>query len=146
MQHIHIISVGKQNSEFHPLILKYQKMIKAIIKFTEISYSKKLPDNLITFYEAQKILEYVDSKSFKIALDVRGKILSSNQFSDLINNHSKISFIIGGAFGLDKSILEMMNFKVSLSQLTFPHAMAKLILIEQIFRAQTIIAGHPYHK
>ena len=57
-----------------------------------------------------------------------------------------IDFIIGGAFGLDGSILNLSNAKLCLSKMTLPHQMAKLMLLEQIYRAQTILDGHPYHK
>lgn len=57
-----------------------------------------------------------------------------------------IDFIIGGAFGLDKSILNLSNAKLCLSKMTLPHQMAKLMLLEQIYRVQTILDGHPYHK
>jgi 23S rRNA (pseudouridine1915-N3)-methyltransferase len=57
-----------------------------------------------------------------------------------------IDFVIGGAFGLDKSVLELSNIKLCLSRMTFTHQMAKLLLLEQIYRAQTILEHHPYHK
>jgi 23S rRNA (pseudouridine1915-N3)-methyltransferase len=57
-----------------------------------------------------------------------------------------VDFIIGGAFGLDQSILNLANAKLCLSKMTLPHQMAKLMLVEQIYRARSIIDGHPYHK
>ena len=72
------------------------------------------------------------------------------EFSKLLNSKlnegSNIDFIIGGAFGLDKEFLRKSNITLSLGKLTLPHIMARIILIEQIYRAESIIKGHPYHK
>ncbi|CAN0602806.1 unnamed protein product, partial [Ectocarpus sp. 12 AP-2014] len=85
-----------------------------------------------------------------IALDLSGKQHSSEDFSLIFSQQmmagNDIDFIIGGAFGLDQSILNLANTKLCLSKMTMPHQMAKLILLEQIYRAQTILDGHPYHK
>ncbi|MDA9573719.1 23S rRNA (pseudouridine(1915)-N(3))-methyltransferase RlmH [Rickettsiales bacterium] len=76
-------------------------------------------------------------------------ICDSIKFSQIINenlSNKEITFIIGGAFGLDKKILSIADITISLSKLTFPHMLVRLILIEQIYRSFTIINNHPYHK
>jgi len=147
---IHIISVGKLSDEFAGLAAKYIKMIRWKLKTTEINYAKKLPETQIRQFEATLIEKYLGNNSCKIVLDVLGKQISSEEFSQIFANSmmdsKDIDFIIGGAFGLEDSILKIASQKLSLSKMTFPHQMAKTILCEQIYRAQTIIDKHPYHK
>jgi len=146
MQQIHIISVGKLSAELNIIAQQYKKMIRSEVKTTEITYNQKLPENQIKQFEAKKISEYLKSKSYKIILDVTGKALDSHEFSDLIAINKDIDFIIGGAYGLDQTILSVADFKLSLSKMTYPHQLAKILLLEQIYRAQSIVENHPYHK
>ena len=145
---IQIISIGTLSKTFKPIAIDYQKMIKWQIKITEIVYSEKLPPTQIKQFETKLITSRLNNKAVRIILDPNGKNVSSYDFAGLINNHiaSGIDFIIGGAFGLDHTLLESISHKVSLSAMTFPHQIAKIILLEQIYRAQTILTNHPYHK
>ena len=82
---------------------------------------------------------------------MEGKQLSSEEFSSLIKNaensgFSQISFIIGGAFGLSEEVKKVCDFRLSLSKMTFTHRMARILLLEQIYRAENIAAGGKYHK
>lgn len=99
--------------------------------------------------EAQKILKFIDG-NFIIALDEKGSSCSSKALSKKLStwmeNFPKVTFIIGGADGLDKIITEKSNWVWSLSDLTLPHNMAKLILVEQLYRASKILTNHPYHR
>lgn len=100
--------------------------------------------------EAENILQWLRPEDFLVALDEKGKQLSSEglaQFLQVRSNESakNIIFLIGGAFGLDKQILTKAKFTWSLSQLTFPHQLVRLILVEQIYRACTIIRNEKYH-
>ncbi|MCC8484034.1 MAG: 23S rRNA (pseudouridine(1915)-N(3))-methyltransferase RlmH [Rickettsia endosymbiont of Labidopullus appendiculatus] len=150
MRQIQIISVGKLNNYYQPIARDYQKLIKYNIKFIEICYSKKLPAEQIKQFEGKLINEFLEEKSCKIVLNIIGHSYNSHEFTESIANNlqsgKNIQFIIGGAFGLDKSILEQANINLSLSKMTMPHQMAKIILLEQIYRTQTIIENHPYHK
>jgi len=148
---IHLISVGKLSKEFSSIADEYQKMIKWKLKTTEITYLQKLPPNQIKPFEAKLITQYLDAKSYKIILDVAGREFDSHEFTglfrsgSLINNKS-LEFIIGGAFGLDNSIHSIAGASLSLSRMTFSHRIARIMLLEQIYRAQTILENHPYHK
>ncbi len=150
MRQIQIISVGKLNNYYQPIARDYQKLIKYNIQSTEICYSKKLPAEQIKQFEGKLINEFLEEKSCKIVLNIICNGYNSHEFTKLIANNlqsgKNIQFIIGGAFGLDKSILEQANIHLSLSKMTMPHQMAKIILLEQIYRTQTIIENHPYHK
>jgi 23S rRNA (pseudouridine1915-N3)-methyltransferase len=100
--------------------------------------------------EAEVILQWLRPEDFLVALDERGKQLTSEGLASLIQTRTNEStknlvFLIGGAFGLDKHILSRANFTWSLSQLTFPHQLVRLILTEQIYRACTILRNEKYH-
>jgi 23S rRNA (pseudouridine1915-N3)-methyltransferase len=147
---IQIISIGKIASDQLSVMQHYQKMIGWKVQNTELTYSKKLSENQIKQYEAQLIKDKLTKGSYVIALDVLGKQVTSEDFSEIFARQMMdgrdIDFIIGGAFGLDSSILDLADTKLSLSKMTFPHQIAKILLFEQIYRAQTIIEKHPYHK
>lgn len=143
---INIISVGKLSKVFKTIAAEYEKMIKWKIGFSEINYTQKLPEGQIKQFEAKKIIEHLNLKNYTLALEIRGDSLNSFEFSEIFNIDKNIDFVIGGAYGLDPSILNIVNAKISLSSLTFPHQMVKVILLEQIYRAQTILENHPYHK
>lgn len=100
--------------------------------------------------EADLILQSLKQDDFLVTLDENGKQLSSEglaQFIQLRSNESakNLVFLIGGAFGIDEQVLNRARFKWSLSQLTFPHQLVRLILAEQIYRACTILRNEKYH-
>ena len=101
--------------------------------------------------EHKKIIEKIRADAFVIALDERGKSLSSTDFSvkmqDLMNQGCPlIQFIIGGADGLNDEIRKRADYLLSFGIQTWPHMMVRVMLIEQIYRARQINAGHPYHR
>jgi len=100
--------------------------------------------------EGEKLSGYMGSGSYSIVFDENGKTLSTKDFSSLLTNlmnsgNKKINLIIGGPFGLSDEVRKNANSIISLSKLTFPHELAKTILLEQIYRALTIIKGQKYH-
>jgi 23S rRNA (pseudouridine1915-N3)-methyltransferase len=108
-------------------------------------------DQVIIEREADLLLSNLAPSTFTIALDSQGKQLSSKGLAAKIEHFEKtgvrhITFIIGGPLGLSSRILEMANYRMSLSQLTFTHDMVRMILIEQLYRAHTILSGGKYHK
>lgn len=147
---INIISIGKLSSDYTKLASHYSKMIKWNLKESEVPYSKKLPETQIKAYEATLIDQHLNPNSYKIILDVLGLQQKSEDFSQIFRNQMMVGkdmdIIIGGAFGLHESIIKKADIVLSLSKMTLPHQLAKLVLLEQIYRAQTILAGHPYHK
>ncbi len=95
-------------------------------------------------------MQWVEQSDFLVALDERGKQFDSIALSKFIQAKTNASvkrlvFVIGGAFGLDESILKRANYTWSLSQLTFPHQLVRLILSEQLYRAFTILKNEKYH-
>ena len=97
--------------------------------------------------ESERIFSRLSSDDFVMLLDERGKNLSSPELSDLIINHAnkRIVFIIGGAYGVNETLRQKANIVWSLSNLVFPHQLVRLILAEQLYRAQEIHRGSRYH-
>jgi len=148
---INIHCVGKMRSPaLQALMTEYQKRIKWLITIKEVICNKPLPKEQLCKIEGEMLLTGCP-EGFVVALDEKGEHMSSKEFATLIDkvdksNHKKLHFLIGGAYGHDNAILKKANKVISLSKLTFPHQMVRLILIEQIYRAFTINNNHPYHK
>ena len=101
--------------------------------------------------EGEKILSYIKPQSYVITLEIKGKELSSEEFAEKIveltnDGQGEIVFVIGSSCGISKNVSARANFKMSMSKMTFLHQFARLILIEQIYRAFKIIKGETYHK
>ena len=112
--------------------------------------SNKQEKNILA-KEAGKLLNRIGEGSLVAALDRKGHSCSSEELSDRIcewqnRGLKKIVFVIGGPLGLDEKIIRRANLVLSLSEMTFAHEMVKLILLEQLYRAFTIIKGEKYHK
>ena len=160
MTTINLIYVGNIRENYLlAAVAEYEKRLSAYCRLvcTEIK-EEKLPDDpsqaqteAAMKKEGERILAVLPRKSMKIALCVEGKQLSSEEFSSLIKNaensgFSQISFIIGGAFGLSEEVKNVCDFRLSLSKMTFTHRFARILLLEQIYRAENIAAGGKYHK
>ena len=100
--------------------------------------------------EKDKIFLKVNKNAYLIVLDERGAQATTNELAELMstwmNEGKDVDFVIGGADGLDPEIKDQAFKMISLSAMTYPHALARLILIEQLYRAQCIIRNHPYHR
>lgn len=100
--------------------------------------------------EGELILQWLDKDDYLVALDENGKQFSSEGLAAFIQSRAnestkKLVFVIGGAFGLDEAVLKRANYKWSLSALTFPHQLVRLILAEQVYRACSILKNEKYH-
>ena len=100
--------------------------------------------------EGESILKTIESGDYLVVLDERGKSLSTIELADfvekrMIDSDKRIVFVVGGAYGVDEDILKRANFIWSLSKLTFPHQLVRLILSESIYRAISVIKKEPYH-
>jgi 23S rRNA (pseudouridine1915-N3)-methyltransferase len=144
----HEAYVKKGVEEFTGRISKYFKVKWNIIPvpknagmMSEMDLKKK---------EGELILEWLDKDDYVVALDEHGKQFSSEGLAGFMQTRAnestkKIVFVIGGAFGLDEAILKRANNVWSLSELTFPHQLVRLILAEQVYRACTILKNEKYH-
>ena len=129
--------ISKLNHEFMPQLIE----IKPEKKFDCIE-QKKLS-------EAEKILAHIE-KEFLIVLDEKGFQFSSQELAQKLNHWSEhfkqITFVIGGADGIHENILQKANLIWSLSKSTFPHALIRVLIAEQLYRAHSILENHPYHR
>ena len=150
---IKIISVGNSPPKWaKDALIKYISRFddNFKIELIEIKPDKNLKSiEHKKLQEAKKILKYING-SFVVSLDENGSSCSSKKLSEKLSNwmqnFSKVTFIIGGADGLDRTITNNSNWIWSLSKLTLPHNLVKIILIEQLYRASTILNNHPYHR
>lgn len=101
--------------------------------------------------EGARLLKCFGEREYVVALCVEGEHVSSQRFAADLDSYleqggASVTFVIGGSLGLSKQVLARANGKVSLSQMTFPHQLARIILLEQIYRAFKILHNEPYHK
>ena len=154
---IKIIALGKVNEPYlKDGIDEFLKRIApyATIEVTELKPIEIRDENLIQRtldMEADKILDCIKTSSFVITLEIGGKMLSSEDFAHELNEISnsgvnELIFVIGSSHGLSPKVSERADYKLSLSKMTFLHNFARLILVEQIYRAFKIIKGETYHK
>ena len=145
---ITIVAIGKLKEKF--LVEGVAEYLKRLRLFSKIEI-REIPECRTIDEEGKKILAQMPKDSFVFVLDVAGTAITSENFakkiSDLnLRGVSNITFVIGGAFGLSDEVKKISDFKMSLSEMTFTHQMARLILLEQIYRAFKINRGEPYHK
>jgi len=148
---LHFILVGKtKNKAWLQLQEEYLGRLKHFVKYS-FTYIKDKAAHETVKIEGNRILEKVNQSSFVCLLDVKGKPIGSRrlaaEFEKWQNRGLKeVTFIIGGAEGVSPAVVERADFSLSLSLLTFTHEMARVVLLEQIYRAYTIIKGYPYQK
>jgi 23S rRNA (pseudouridine1915-N3)-methyltransferase len=109
-----------------------------------------LPDDVAVAREGEALLAAIDGVPWTIALDARGKQASSSRLARYLHRrvevYRDVAFVIGGPVGLAPEVLEVCSERLSLSRMTFPHELARVVLLEQIYRAMTILNGEQYHK
>ncbi len=148
---ITIVAVGKKHEQWvDEGIAHYQNRLKKPfdIEWILLPHSS-LRDAAACQDESGRILSRLDSSSFVILLDERGKSIDSPSLAKLLNDtftsSKKVVIVIGGAYGIDDRLHQRADFVWSLSPLVFPHQLVRLILTEQLYRAQQISLNHPYH-
>ena len=148
---ITIIAVGKVKEKYiKDGINDYIKRLSKYTKIELIEVDDSPIDSKSLKIESDNILKKINNKSYIITLEIDGEQLNSVELSNIINknidNYTNITFIIGGSNGLDDSIKQLSNYKLSFSKLTFPHQLFRLILLEQIYRSFKILNNESYHK
>jgi 23S rRNA (pseudouridine1915-N3)-methyltransferase len=152
-----LLYIGKEDSGvFHEAIRQYVDKLKHYADFgiENIPYQKN--SGKVLTVEQQKIkegelfLKRLAPSDFVVLLDERGKECTSQGFAQFIaqkqiNGTKNLIFVIGGAFGFSDEVYRRQNDKIALSQLTFPHIMTRLIFVEQLYRALSILNNEPYH-
>lgn len=157
---ITIICVGKiKEKYFRDAILEYQKRLTRYCKLEIIEVQdEKTPDNAskaledkIKEKEAERILKHIKEDAYVYSLEIKGEKPDSVALAEQIHTlavqgKSHIQFIIGGSLGLHESVSKVADQAISFSEMTFPHQLMRVILLEQIYRSYRIILGEPYHK
>ena len=154
---INLLCIGKtDDNEIQNLIKYYQNRLPKhwnfeIVEIPDVKNAKNLSPDLLKKEEAKLFLNQTENSDFVVLLDEKGKQFTSREFASKIENWmnssvKKVSFFIGGAYGFSDEIYERANEKMSLSKMTFTHQMIRLFFVEQIYRADQILQGKPYHN
>lgn len=148
---IRIIAVGKKHESWiNEGIDRYEKRLKKPFTVEWVFLPHSAREGVAARQEeSERILSRLTSNEYLILLDERGKMFDSPALSRLLlaplESSTNVTIVIGGAYGVDESVHQRANAVWSLSQLVFPHQLVRLILAEQLYRAQEIAAGGPYH-
>ncbi|MCR5066508.1 MAG: 23S rRNA (pseudouridine(1915)-N(3))-methyltransferase RlmH [Erysipelotrichaceae bacterium] len=150
---INIVAVGRiKEKSLQALIDEYLKRISGYTKINVIEVADEANDHSdVKEIEGQRILKQIKDDAYVILLDLQGKEIDSVQFSRLIEEintyrSSNITFVIGGSLGVSRQVIERADYRLKISDMTFPHNLARLIILEQIYRAYKIANNETYHK
>lgn len=153
---VELLVIGKTNASYLQTgIDEYVGRMKHYVPFKmtvipDIKNAKSLSQEQLKTKEGELILKPLDKADIMILLDENGKTFSSVEFSKYMQTHmlsgrKRIIFVIGGAYGFSQAVYQRANGKVALSKMTFSHQMVRVIFVEQLYRAMTILKGEPYH-
>lgn len=156
MMNVRLINIGKTTIPFlKEGELVYEKRLKHYLNFEridlkEIKTNRNQNKDILKKSEAELLLKMIKPNDIVIILDEKGDHYSSEDFSKWLNKKEirglkQVVFIIGGAYGFDKTIYDRANEKLSISKMTFSHQMIRLLFLEQLYRAKTILNGEKYH-
>ena len=153
---LRIIALGKfKEQAYLELEKEYLKRLRSyakieVIELPEVPYRVHQDLNSIKEKEAEKIIKQLPENGIVILLEEKGIARNSHDFAQFLQRTGglgkELVFVIGSGIGLHESLKQYSNYSISLSPLTFPHNLARLILVEQIYRAGTILTGKEYHK
>jgi 23S rRNA (pseudouridine1915-N3)-methyltransferase len=152
---LRVASVGRDRSGlFQPGVDEYARRLQHYAKFELLELpeasSRKLPAGEAKRLEGEALLGKVGPRDWLVALDERGKSLDSVELARFVakaqGQAKDLLFVIGGDEGLAPEVLEGAALTLSLSRMVLPHRLARLVLVEQLYRAFTILRGEPYHK
>lgn len=157
---IKIVCVGKiREKALKELIAEYQKRLSGYTSLIieEVSdeaagqNNSEAQNEIVRKKEGERILSRIKEKEYVVLLDLKGKMLDSVGLSEKMetlftDGYSDITFVIGGSLGVSEEVIRRSDFRWQLSELTFPHQIVRLILLEQIYRAYKIMKNEPYHK
>lgn len=149
---ITVAAVGRlRRSPEHDLVETYRQRLLWPVTIREVEERGALPAAERQRREASRLLDAVPDGAVLIALDERGKTPTSTAFAERLRHwletgRRDLAFLIGGADGLDRSVTEKADLTLGLGPMTWPHMLVRVMLLEQLYRAQQILAGHPYHR
>lgn len=153
---LHVIFTGKTTGKlFQEAIADYQSRLTHYVPFTleelpDLKNTKSLNEDQQKEKEADMLFEKLQPGDVLVLLDEKGKEFTSREFSTYLKNklhtvNKRLVFLIGGPYGFSQRVYDAAQGKISLSKMTFSHQMVRLFLVEQIYRAFTILNNQPYH-
>lgn len=148
----HLVAVGRMKpGPERALFDHYAARLTPPPEMREVEEKRNLPPEKMKLREAELLLGAIPSGAMIIAMDERGKRLSSLTFAKKLGDWRDegvrdVAFVIGGADGLDRAVLDKANLTLSLGEMTWPHMLVRGLLAEQLYRANAILSGHPYHR
>mgnify|MGYP003116000020 FL=1 len=153
---IKLLVLGKTDStQLSQLIEEYQNRLKHYIKFEleiipDIKNTKNLSEKQQKEKEGDAILNKLNATDLLVLLDEKGKQKTSVEFSEYLQKNmnsglKQLVFVIGGPYGFSDAVYQKSQVKISLSKMTFSHQMVRLFMVEQLYRAFTILRNEPYH-
>lgn len=149
---LHIVAVGKLKAGPHAALARhYAERLAWPLAIREVEEKRPLPAPELKEREGALLLAAAPPSAVLVALDERGKSLTSAAFAQKIaqwrdGGTSDLAFLIGGADGLADAVRQRAQLVLSLGAMTWPHLLVRGMLLEQLYRAQQILAGHPYHR
>jgi 23S rRNA (pseudouridine1915-N3)-methyltransferase len=151
MMRLTIVAVGRHKTgPLKALQEFYAERIRWPLTIREVEERRKLPPAELKAREGELILGALPKDAGLIALDGRGKTLSSTDLANRLarwrDADASLAFVIGGSDGLADAVLDQARLVLSLGTMTWPHLLVRGMLLEQLYRAQQILAGHPYHR
>ena len=152
MIRIQVAAVGRGGSDPGQAVYDhFARRMTFPLALKEVTIKRPLQGAQLMAAEATALLEAIPTEATVVALDPRGKVLTSEAFAERLRiwqdeSVRDLCFVIGGADGLGDAVRRRANFVMSFGAMTWPHILARGMLAEQLYRAQSIIAGHPYHR
>lgn len=154
---INLVCMGKtDDKEIANLVKYYQNRLPKywnfeVLEIADVKNAKNLSPDLVKKEEGKLFLNLIENSDTVVLLDEKGKQFTSREFATKIDTWmsssvKKVVIIVGGAYGFSAEMYERANEKMSLSKMTFTHQMIRLFFVEQIYRADQILQGKPYHN
>ncbi|GAB1347206.1 23S rRNA (pseudouridine(1915)-N(3))-methyltransferase RlmH [Cloacibacterium normanense] len=154
---INLLCIGKtDDKEIKNLINYYLTRLPRhwnfeITEIPDVKNARNLTPDLLKKEEAKLFLNQIENTDLVVLLDEKGKQFTSREFAQKLDSYQnnsikKICFLVGGAYGFSEEIYQRANEKISISKMTFTHQMIRLFFVEQIYRADQILQGKPYHN
>lgn len=154
---INLICIGRtDSSEITGLISYYLKRLPRhwnfeMLELPDVKNARNLSPDLLKKEEAKLFLNHIENQDINVLLDENGRQFTSRQFAEQLDGWmgmsvKKINFMIGGAYGFSPELHSLAQHKISLSKMTFTHQMVRLFFVEQLYRADQILQGKPYHN
>lgn len=151
-----LYAIGKTDDEYlNTGIAKYcQRIVRytpfEFVALPDIRNSKSMSEAVQRTKEGELILKQIENGDYVVLLDERGRELTSMGMAEWMGGvfaagHKRLVFLIGGPYGFSDEVYNRANAKISLSKLTFPHQLVRLLFVEQLYRCHTILKGEPYH-